>query len=263
MGLLDRLATPLRFLAIPHVTTVIIVGQALTYSMELMTQGSTHRLRLVPAKVLEGEWWRLFTFIFEPPAVHAIVIVFLFYFFYLMGSALEEFWGTFKYNFFLFIGYAATIGAAFLYPEKQASNLWLLGSVFFAFAWLAPDFKVQLFFVAPVRIKYFAVITALFFAWELFSGDWPRRAVVLASIANFLLFFAGPIARRIQSGRVKMEQQVAAIASRVKPRHTCAACGITDLADAEAEFRYCTRCAEPTAYCTAHIANHAHSRREA
>ena len=53
-----------------------------------------------------------------PPAVMFgyLFTAFAWYIFYLMGSALEGFWGEFRFNLFVFCGWALTVGAAFFTP---------------------------------------------------------------------------------------------------------------------------------------------------
>ncbi len=79
---------------------------------------------------------------------------FFWYLFYLMGTALERSWGTFRYNVFLLIGYVDTVGVAFIVPDVPANNAFLQGSVFLAFAYLFPDFVMYIFFILPVKIKW-------------------------------------------------------------------------------------------------------------
>jgi ribosomal protein L37AE/L43A len=52
--------------------------------------------------------------------------------------------------------------------------------------------------------------------------------------------------------------QASAIAERDKPRHICTVCGITDKSHREMDFRYCTKCDPPVAYCMDHLTTHEH-----
>ena len=108
---------------------------------------------------MQGEWWRLFTFLIEPPHVSFLFIAFSWWIFFMMGSALEEYWGDFHYNLFLLVGYVLTVGLSFLQPDWYISNQYLYGTVFLAFAYLNPDFEFVLFFILPVKVKWLALIT--------------------------------------------------------------------------------------------------------
>src|ERR1039458_1082074 len=78
----------------------------------------------------------------------------------------EDYWGVFRFNFFLFIGWALTVGAAFLTPAEPATNLFVAGSVFLAFAYLNPDFELVLFFILPVKVKWLALLTWVVYGFE-------------------------------------------------------------------------------------------------
>ena len=59
-----------------------------------------------------------------------------------MGSALEGHWGAFRYNLFLLVGYVITVAVSFIMPLYPATNVFIGGSVFLAFAFLYPDFQL-------------------------------------------------------------------------------------------------------------------------
>ena len=82
---------------------------------------------------------------------------------------------------------------SFLVPYGYATNQFMLGSVFLAFAYLYPDFQLYIFFILPVRIKWLALLTWLFYGWTMITGDWMSRAMATAAVANFLLFFGRDI----------------------------------------------------------------------
>ena len=54
---------------------------------------------------MEGQWWRVATFVFEPSYIGTgllslVFLVFGWWLFYFMGSTLEGYWGAFRYNLF-------------------------------------------------------------------------------------------------------------------------------------------------------------------
>jgi hypothetical protein len=216
-------------------------------------------LELIPARVLSGEVWRLATFLAVPPFDNIVGLIFSWYLFYLMGTALERTWGTFRYNAFLLVGYLATVGVAFLVPDQPASNGPLLGSVFLAFAYLYPDFEIYIFFLIPVKIKWLALIAWIGYGFELVFGEWLTRLLVLAAVGNFLLFFGKDIVERIHIGRRRMATQAARLAVRQPAyHHRCVVCGITDRSHPQMDFRYCSKCTGALGYCTDHLRAHEH-----
>jgi hypothetical protein len=257
MVLLDKLDRKFRHFAVPNITPYLIIGQVFFYLVSMTERFDIMRIVLIPDLVLAGEWWRLITFIFIPPATNVVFVFFTWYLFYLMGTALEGHWGAFRYNLFLLIGYIFTVAASFLVPGSIATNVFIGGSVFLAFAFLYPDFALYIFFILPVKIKWLALITWIGYGWQLLTGSWETRYLVTASIGNFLVFFGRDILWKIKTGRRKMASQVRDISGAKEAFHRCTACGVTDLSKPNMEFRYCRECGG-LGYCKDHIVNHEH-----
>jgi hypothetical protein len=251
MGFLNRLERTFGRFAIPNISLYLVMGQVLFWAVSYLGFFNLERIALIPLAVLQGEAWRLFTFLLLPPNAHPVFIAFAWYMFYMMGSALEQHWGVFRYNFFLFVGWLLTVAVAFLFPGSYATNLFLAGSVFLAFAFLNPDFELLLFFILPVKIKWLALLQWILYGYSFLKGPWSIRLAVLASIGNFLLFFTGEIVQRMKSGRRRMEYQAKQAATRDndEPRHRCVVCGKTDLTHPMEEFRYSD---DDRCYCSEH-----------
>ena len=121
MNMLENLERKFRRYAVQNVTLFLILGQVLFFVFAL--SGSLERVVLVPERVFTGEWWRLITFLFIPPATSPIFAFFAWYLFYLMGNALEGHWGAFRYNLFLLVGYVITVAVSFIMPLYAATNV--------------------------------------------------------------------------------------------------------------------------------------------
>ncbi len=260
MRILDKLDRKFRGLGIPNITLIIVVGQAFFYLAAYSGKLDVSRMLMIPSHVLHGEWWRLIAFIFIPPQASLVFVFFGLYFFYLMGSALEGYWGTFRYNVFLLLGYLITIAVSFLVPNSVATNLFLGASVFLAFAHLYPEFTIYLFFILPVKIKWLALVTWIGYGISMLTGSWETRIYVLASIANYLVFFGSDIAWRARSGQRKMTEQARTITGKREAFHRCEACGKTDISDPQMDFRYCPECGG-LGYCMDHINDHQHRKK--
>lgn len=268
MGLLNRLERALSRYAISNLAIYLIGGQVLVFSLSLLAGFDVTRIMFVPVLALEGEFWRPFTFVFVPPAYGAISMtgaLFLaisWYFYYMISQALENYWGTFRFNLYFFLGWLFTVAAAFLTPHVPATYAFFALSVFLAFALLNPDFELYLFFILPVKIKWFALVTWLFLGYGFVVGTWSTRLAIVASIGNYLLFFTREIIQRIKTGRRHMQQQVRRQQLRTEedePRHRCVVCGKTDRTHPLEDFRYCSQCANDECYCSEHIRNHVHA----
>ena len=262
MKFLDVLDKKIGRFAIPNLTIYLIAGQSFFYLMYQTGKLERSATVLTADLLMQGEWWRLFTLPFDPPLQSLIFALFAWYFFYMLGSTLEEHWGAFRYNVYLLLGCLITVAASFLVPSHPISNSFLAGSVFLAFATLFPDFQILLFFVLPVRIKWLALLTWLGYAYQLIFGDWATRLMVLAATANFLLFFARDIMTNVRYGRRKLVKKAAAGLARQEnaPQHRCTTCGITDQTHPEMDFRYCPQCNGQFGYCREHIFSHQHKK---
>ncbi len=259
MTLLDRLDRRFSRFAVPHVTEVFIFGQVFIYLARMGKQAPAGLdLSLIPSQVLQGEWWRLLSFLLEPPTTNVIFAFFFWYLFYLMGTALESTWGVFRYNVYLLIGYVATVAAAFVVPNQPTGAAFLQGSVFLAFAHLYPNFVLQLFFLLPVKIKWLALLTWIFYGLTILRGGWDMRLMATAAVVNFLVFFSRDIFTRARQGHRSMAWQAKAAKVSRQPRNVCRVCGKSSATDPQMSFRYCSKCAGSCCYCEEHLKNHEH-----
>jgi hypothetical protein len=257
--ILERLEKKLGRYALSNVTIYLIAGQTIFYVLFFTGRLDRSVTYLAAEQLRAGEWWRLATFPFDPPLTNPLFALFAWYLFFLMGSALEEQWGAFRYNVYLLIGYSMTVAVSFLTPANPISNVFIGGSVFLAFASLYPDFVIQLFFFLPVRIKWLALITWLYYGFRFMTGDWSSRLMIIASIGNYLLFFARDIRWLVKSGGRRVTRHAQQISRRDEgPFHRCTVCGITDKSHPQMDFRYCPQCAGQCGYCQEHIFRHEH-----
>jgi hypothetical protein len=258
MSFLEKLQRRFGRYAVPHVTEGLIACQAIAFFFYQGNPAFLERIALVPRFVLHGEVWRLITFVCNIPSDNLLFAFFFWYFFYLMGTVLENTWGAFRYNIFLLVGWLATVAVSFLQPDAPASIAFLQGSVFLAFAYLYPNFQILLFFILPVKVKWLALLQWILYLYTLAVGDWMMRLLVSASLFNFALFFWHDIYLRMKSGQRRMARQSEQISKANAPHHTCIVCGKNNLSDPKMSFRYCSKCAGAPCYCAEHIHAHQH-----
>jgi len=201
MNWLDKLERRGRKLAIPGLMKIVVIGMALVFVCNLLFPQANllYYLAFSPALILQGQVWRVFTFVFLPPDSSLLFIVFALYFYYLIGTSLENAWGSFRFTLYYFIGMLGAIIAGFL--TGSATNSYLNLSLFFAFAAVYPDMQVLLFFLIPIKVKWLAIIDAVLFAVQLIFADWATRAAVIASLANFFIFFGPALFTRLKNYR--------------------------------------------------------------
>ena len=247
--------------AVPNLPVILIVGQVFLYIAIQQNPELWLKSALIPREVLQfnAEMLRLVTFLFLPPGSSPVWAFLFWYVFYFMGRGLEGYWGTFRFNLFLLIGYVATVASAFITPDVIFTNQFLQGTVFLAFAFLNPNFELRLFFIIPVQIRWLALLAWLGYGIAFVHGTWPMRIQIAASIINFFVFFGSDILRRMRSGQSVVAKQTKRFAAN-KPAyfHICAVCGLTDQDDPQMDFRYCSQCSGDHAYCSEHLKNHPH-----
>lgn len=251
--LLDKLERRFRRYAIHNLTAYLLVGQAICVVAAIAQPGVIEKMVLIPSKVLQGEVWRIISFAIAMPAPSTffgmIFLFFYFYLFYLMGRALEQHWGAFRYNVYIFLGLVLTFAAAWLTPTQPTASIYVYTTIFLAFAYLYPDFTILLFMILPVKIKWLALLTWLMYGVMLLGGDWTQRAMIVAGVANFLVFFGPEIVGRVVRAERRRSQETEAIREAEKPFHTCSVCGITDKIAPERQFRYDKRDGETVCIC--------------
>jgi hypothetical protein len=220
---------------------------------------------LDPERVLAGEYWRLVTFLFDPPINNLIFAVFFWYLLYLMGTTLEVTWGTFRYDVYLLIGWVGTIAAAFIsyfaqgpVPGMDITNGFLCGTVLLAFARFFPEFTLYTMLVIPIKMRWIATAQWAVYAYSFLLGPWPSRAAIVASVANYLLFFGSDIWRDIKQGHRRMRFHARTLQTPQRIVHACRTCGITSDDAPHMQFRYCSNCEGDSCYCPAHLRNHEH-----
>jgi len=261
MRILDVLERRIRPVAIPYLAPALVALQVVVYCwIAIMSPqssaGAVDRLAMIPARVLEGEWWRPVTFLAVPPPTNPIFAIFAWMLFAMMGMALERTWGAARFNLFMLIGWVVTIAASFASPEQATVNGFLGLSVFLAFAAINPEFEIRLFLVLPVKVKWLAWISWALIGATVLLGGTASAIAALASVTNWFIFFGPDVLRRARHRRAASVK--AAEARRPAAFHTCRVCGRTDLSDPELEFRYCDRCTGAPCYCMDHLRDHEH-----
>jgi membrane associated rhomboid family serine protease len=237
------------WLGTPGVLKAVVLLNALTFLLVNLEPAYAGMLALIPQKVLQGEVWRLVTYIFIPQTTSWFWVIFLLLFMWFLATALEEIWGPLKLNVFYLIGMTGATAAAFFFGS-DSSNTFLNLSLFFAFATIAPNYEVFLFFILRVRVKYIAYVLAGILALQFVLLPVSAKMALVASLANYLLFFLPGLIidwRTRTKDAARLAQFRPAEESAV---HRCAKCGRTEASHPELDFRVS---ADGEEYCTEHL----------
>ena len=234
-------------------------------------------LTFSPYHILRGQIWRLVTFVFVPMYSSPFSLLISLYFYYFIGSTLERQWGTGRFTIYYLCGILLQVIYGFIIYLTTGINYGMSAnyinlSMFFAFATLYPDNVVLLFFIIPIKMKWLAVIDALYFAYSIFSnlgaGMGLMSFLPLIAILNYFLFCGDmlfgsvlPRGRQQRKNTVDFKREVHRIKYEQRNKNytrKCEVCGRTDTDYPDLEFRYCSRCAGYHCFCQGHINYHIH-----
>ena len=280
MNFLNKLERKFGKYAIPHLTRYIIITYVIGYLLRYAFPAQTLYLTLDPYQIVfHGQIWRLVSWLLIPPSSLDIFTVVMLFFYYSIGSTLEQAWGDFRYNVYIFFGIFMTIVGAFLLflftglsyfglYALRFSTYYISLSIFLGFAMSFPDMQVMLYFLIPIKMKYMAVVYAVIVAADFFRGNLVTKVAIAFSLASVIIFFFAtrnykrynPKERKRKNDFRKAMSRGSAQQYSNGAKHKCTVCGRTELDSPELEFRYCSKCNGNYEYCQDHLFTHQHIR---
>ena len=282
MRLVERFAYKHPRFGIPHLIRYLVGGCVLSWILCILLGNLTLLTYLTfdARAILHGQLWRLVTFLFVSFDYNPLLALLSFYFYYWMGTLLEQYWGTVQFNLYILLGWFFTVLFGFLMyfitGDKMVgmTGYFLFMSMFFAVATLFPNMEVLLFMILPVKMKWLALVDLGLFVYDMVNGAFifPVNMLPAVAMLNYLVFFAAELWNRRprkpsdtvvnfrrETARIRREEE--RIRREQKDQlyhHKCSVCGRTDVSNPELEFRYCSRCAGYHCFCQEHINNHIH-----
>jgi hypothetical protein len=254
MNWINQLERKFGHLAIPHLVRGVVVLNFLLWLPAELSPMVRDFLVLDRARVLDGEVWRLITFIFMPPDVNPIFVIFAFFFMWMIADGLESAWGAFRLNLFYLIGIIGTAAAGMLFSGGAVGNVFLNASLLFAFATIYPDYEILFMLFIPLKMKWVGLITAVGFLYAALVGGWGQRATILVAFLNYLIFFYPTLVDTVQlnrqtnRARARFHGSIRQVQSETF--HECAVCGKTEADDSTLDFRIASDGKE---YCEEHL----------
>lgn len=218
--MLNKLERKLGKFAIPHLINYILIAYAIGYVIMLTQQFSgvdlMSYLTLEPYKIIHDlQLWRIVTWIFMPPVssggsklLGIFFMIIMMFFYYQLGNTLEQTWGAFRFNVYMFGGMILTMIGAFLtyflYTALNSgepvtgigyyvSTNYLNLSIFLAFAVCYPTMQVMFWFILPIKMKWMAIIYLVITGYQviinLIMHNWVSCIMIVASLLNFGIFW--------------------------------------------------------------------------
>lgn len=242
--------------AFPAPVRVLVVFQVLVAVLNSLSEGSYLQwLTLDRDKILDGQVWRIVTFLFIGGGNRLWLIIFYLLIMWLISDGLDQAWGEFRVNLYLFGTWLGLVLVAFLLPSgaQGLESLILYSSLFIAFASLYPNVEFLLFFILPVKVKWLAIVNAAMLATLMLEGLQPALAVVLGMAPYLIVFVPQWIHSLVHRGQTAARRSRFE-ANQVKTSpgqafHVCSRCGVTDTDAPDLDFRigdddqeYCANC---------------------
>lgn len=207
---MDKLDRKFHRIALKNLMTVIVVGTALVWLINYIVFWRTgipivNYIEFNKTAILQGQLWRVVTFIFVADEFNPIMLFISLYFYWIIGTSLERTWGAFKFNLFYFCGVLCSIGFGFI--TGYATVYYLNLSLFLAFAILYPNHQVLLFFFIPVKMKWLALFDVVCLILLAVFNTWQGRIAIFVALGNIVLFFTGNVIRSISAWRRRKKWQ--------------------------------------------------------
>ena len=289
MNWIDKMERKFRGRGIPNLTVYVIICYVVGYLLSYMNPSMLSMMSLDVSKILQGQIWRLVTWVIYPPSTgnFFLFVISILFFYYPVGTSLERTWGSFRYTLYIFSGLLFTvIAAALLYAVTGGyvtvggmmlpygsifTTYYISLSIFLAYAVTYPDLQLLLMFVIPIKMKWMAFVYGLFIAWDIVSylrvGLWVGVVPIVASLLNFVIFyFSTRDMNRYNPKEIHRRQQFKKAMAPTRTgygpdgiaKHKCAICGRTEKDDPNLEFRFCSKCKGNYEYCQDHLFTHKH-----
>ena len=270
---------------IPNLMMYICLGAALVYLFSMVSNSNIlyYWLLFDRELILQGQVWRLFTYpLTFGLGYNILMALIIMVCYYSLGRAIENVWGTCKFNLFYLCGVVMMDVWCMIFGGA-ADVSYLNLSLFLGYATMYPNSQFLLLFIIPVKAWIFALVDLALVVFSLVVDPFPYNFFSVISLANYFLFFGKdvlnvvPLSWRANARRLvrksspkqssgpkvvpfpKAGSYEATVAKPQAPyTHRCTICGRTDVTNPELEFRYCSRCKGYYCYCQEHISNHTH-----
>lgn len=199
MNLLNKLERKFGRYCISNLMLYIVIGTGIVFAFQFLALDIPLMsfLSFDRGAIMRGQIWRVLSFIFIPESLDPIQMIFWLYLYWFIGSSLEDYWGSFRFNAYYFCGVLFAVIGGFIagYATVHYLNL----TLFLAIAVINPNMQLRLFFFLPVKMKWLAWIDAAFLIYNfIFTPFMSRRIIIFMSVLNFLLFFGGDFFRFIR-----------------------------------------------------------------
>ncbi len=256
------------WIAFPSIIRYLALFQLGMVGLTFVNPKAVQLIKFNWPAILEGEYWRIFSFIFVPigqsnlndanGSIVALFAVFAALIMMQFSDGIESRLGAFRTTLYFLGGWVACSLSSIFF---SISPLGLLGttpegvaytvvnilppgmlfdaSILFIFATFHPKFTLLLFFVLPVQIWILATVTALLIALDVYqTSSLGALLHFCIALSHYLILAASLLKKRkALSPPKKIIQIKVPTAPKERSFHTCDVCGIKDTDDPSMGFR--------------------------
>lgn len=103
--------------AIRNLSLYLVIGYVIGFIISTINPAMYELLQFDPYRIVHGQFWRVVTWLLTLPGSDNIIFMaIMLFFYYSIGQNLENTWGTFRYNVYIFSGVLFTVvGGIILY----------------------------------------------------------------------------------------------------------------------------------------------------
>lgn len=201
MGFMNKMERKLGKYALPNLSLYLILCYAAGYIISIINSDFVHYLTLNPFEIMQGQVWRVITWVLIPPNESNIFFLLLMlYFYYSIGTNLERTWGTFYYNVYIFGGIFFTVLASFglagylYFDVKDTAELGILMSYYGIESRSALDFCAYFYeYQSPVFYALFSTYYINMSIFLAFAATYPDMQVLLMFMIPIKVKYLGII----------------------------------------------------------------------
>jgi hypothetical protein len=264
---LNRLERRIGWLAVPHLTWLLVALQLTGFVLNLTERYELlERFEFLPARVVSGEAYRIFTFLAIP--FHGLIwqIVFIVFLFYAC-NVVETGLGRFRYTLYVLLVWVITVSSTLILQVAgvdtvYVSNWFIYESLMLALAAIAPNDQIYVGFIIPVKQKWLGLLVALLMLAQILLGIsialWGNVTAGVAVFAVYLAYFGRYHYEFLKQAKRRAAFRGKQLAVNLKALHRCAVCDRSEKSNPELEFRVCSTCTKGQEYCQDHIRDHSH-----
>ena len=193
----DRFALTHSRFGVPNLMRYVVLITAAVYLLDLFSKGAASAmLDFNMQLVLRGEIWRLVTWLITPEGGSPFWVLVGLFFYYSIGTSVEEYWGTAKFTLFYLCSAALTVVFAFVSllwdksPSISTGPLYRI--LFLVFATLYPTAMIRIQLILPIQAKWLAVLYVVLTVLNIFRfGLWYLLYLLPVWLVYIIFFWDG------------------------------------------------------------------------